>query len=90
MNCAGVHRGFGVQYSVVRSLDLDSWGEKQLKMMSLGGNVRLKKHFGDYDLLEMPQEERYKTVAAEFYRNTLRSQMEGQAIWDEPPSIEEG
>ena len=90
MNCAGLHRGLGVAYSVVRSLNLDSWSEKQLKLMSLGGNVRLKKHFEDYDLLEMPATDRYKTVAADFYRRTLRSQMEGQAIWEDPPTKEEG
>ena len=52
MNCAGVHRSFGVAVSSVRSISLDSWTDKQLKMMSLGGNLRLKKHFGDFDLLD--------------------------------------
>lgn len=42
MNCAGVHRSFGVDVSSVRSLTLDAWTDKQLKCMSLGGNLRLK------------------------------------------------
>jgi len=42
LNCASVHRGLGVAYSSVRSLTLDGWNERQLKMMSLGGNTNLK------------------------------------------------
>ena len=41
LKCAGVHRSMGVQVSFVRSLTLDSWSEKQLRMMSLGGNLKL-------------------------------------------------
>jgi hypothetical protein len=59
-------------------------------MMTLGGNLRLKKHFGDYDLLEIPAQDRYLTVAADFYRCQLKSQMEGEAILEEPPSKEAG
>jgi hypothetical protein len=90
MACAGVHRGFGVHISSVRSLDLDSWSDKQLKMMSLGGNLRLKKQFGDYDLFELPAQDRYLTNVADFHRRMLRSQMEGAAIMEEPPCREEG
>ena len=42
LNCAGVHRGFGVSISYIRSITMDSWNENQLKMMRLGGNKRLK------------------------------------------------
>jgi len=45
MNCAAIHRGLGVTYSFVRSLSMDSWSEKQLKMMSLGGNKALYDYF---------------------------------------------
>lgn len=41
MNCAAIHRGLGVNFSFVRSLSMDSWNEKQLKMMSVGGNKNL-------------------------------------------------
>ena len=59
-------------------------------MVTLGGNLRLKKTHADYDLLELPTQERFQTVAAEFYRRTLRSQVEGDALMEEPPSKEEG
>ena len=38
INCAGIHRGLGVQVTFVRSITMDSWSMKQLQMMILGGN----------------------------------------------------
>lgn len=90
MNCAGVHRSFGVAVSSVRSTSLDSWTDKQLKMMSLGGNLRLKKHFGDFDLLDEAPQTRYRTHSSDFYRRMLRSQVEGEALMEEPPEKEFG
>ena len=52
LNCSGIHRGLGVHFSAVRSLSLDSWSERQLKMMSLGGNKYLYEYFQFYDLNE--------------------------------------
>ena len=54
MNCAGVHRGLGVHISLVRSQSMDSWNEKQLKFMSLGGNAKLAQYFKNYDLDDEP------------------------------------
>jgi ADP-ribosylation factor GTPase-activating protein 1 len=52
MNCAAIHRSLGVNFSFVRSLSMDSWNEKQLKMMSLGGNKNLSEYFQFYELNE--------------------------------------
>lgn len=68
LKCAGTHRGMGVQVSFVRSITLDGWSAKQLKMMTLGGNQRISDHFAKYDIMDMPARERYKTNAAEYYR----------------------
>jgi len=54
--------------SAVRSLTMDSWSEKQLKFMSLGGNQKLKKYFEDFDLMDEPVQNRYKTQASVYYR----------------------
>jgi hypothetical protein len=49
-------------------LTLDTWTERQLKMMTLGGNKTLYEYFQQYDLNEESVQTRYKTKAAEFYR----------------------
>ena len=33
MNCAGIHRGLGVQTSFVRSMTMDAWSLNQMKIM---------------------------------------------------------
>ena len=43
-------------------------------MMSLGGNKNLKTYFVEYNLLQELPENKYKTIAAEYYRQKLRSQ----------------
>jgi hypothetical protein len=48
----------------VRSLTLDGWNEKQLKMMERGGNHKLRLFFAEYDLLDESPNIRYKTIAA--------------------------
>ena len=68
MNCAAIHRGLGTQFSFVRSQSMDSWNDKQLKMMNLGGNKNLAEFFSDYDLMSESLQTRYKTKAAEYYR----------------------
>ena len=47
---------------------MDSWTEKQLKTMSVGGNKYLHDFFQHYDLNEEPVQTKYKTKAAEYYR----------------------
>jgi len=38
LNCAGLHRSFGVQVSFVRSLEMDNISDLQKKMLVYGGN----------------------------------------------------
>jgi hypothetical protein len=45
MTCAALHRSLGVHISFVRSLTMDSWTDKQLKFMALGGNKALYEFF---------------------------------------------
>jgi hypothetical protein len=71
LTCSGLHRGLGVQISQVRSQNLDSWSERQLKMMTLGGNKNLKEHLQQFDLLEESVQTKYKTLAAETYRQKV-------------------
>ena len=53
-NCSGVHRGFGVQISFVRSLSMDGLSDQQKKLLSLGGNKRFMEFMEMYELGSEP------------------------------------
>lgn len=38
LECSGRHRSLGVHISFVRSVTMDSWTDKQIKSMRVGGN----------------------------------------------------
>ena len=86
-NCASIHRGLGLQ---VKSTRADRWEESHLKAMTLGGNQKLKKHFSEFDLLDETPENRYKTVAAHYYRRKLDAELNDLAFIEECPSFLEG
>ncbi|KAF9021508.1 ArfGap-domain-containing protein [Hymenopellis radicata] len=58
LQCAGVHRGFGVHirrvpqpdspHSFVRSISMDTWQEEQIKRMQLGGNKLFREFMRAY------------------------------------------
>ena len=77
LKCAGVHRGFGLQISTIRSLQVDSWSEKQVKYLSQGGNKRFKDFLSEYNIEPSSSIElKYKSKASEYYRNILRNEVE--------------
>ena len=90
MNCAALHRSMGVNVSFVRSLSMDTWSEKKLKLMALGGNKKLKEFFQIYDLNDESVQQRYNTRAADFYRLKLRSMGENIPFDEQNPSYEIG
>ena len=82
LKCAGIHRGFGLQISKIRSLQVDSWTEKQVKFLSQGGNLRFKNFLSEYNIEPSSSAElKYKSKAAEYYRNILYNEVE--KIFDE-------
>ncbi|KIJ20388.1 hypothetical protein PAXINDRAFT_178874 [Paxillus involutus ATCC 200175] len=48
LQCAGLHRGFGVHISFVRSVSMDTWHSDQIKRMELGGNAPFKEFMRGY------------------------------------------
>lgn len=90
LKCAGQHRSLGVHLSFVRSLTMDSFNPKQLSMMSVGGNQALSEFFEYYSLNTLPLDQKYRTVAAFFYREKLSFASEGIFIDKQRPSVEDG
>ena len=48
INCAGYHRGFGVQLSKMRSLELDSLSESDYYILQISGNKRFMDFMDKY------------------------------------------
>ncbi|WYZ37824.1 hypothetical protein EsH8_II_001330 [Colletotrichum jinshuiense] len=45
IRCSGIHRGMGTHISKVKSVDLDSWTDEQLKSILSWGNARANKYW---------------------------------------------
>ena len=69
---------------------MDTWSEKKLKLMALGGNKKLKEFFQIYDLNDESVQQRYNTRGADFYRLKLRSMGENIPFDETNPSYEIG
>lgn len=72
LNCAGIHRSFGVQISFVRSLQMDNISTVQLKLLKYGGNSKLRDFLHLYSLQNEPISTRYFTKACQLYRDKLK------------------
>lgn len=97
LKCAGIHRSFGLQISTIRSVQVDSWTEKQVKYISLGGNNKFKNFLSEYKIDQSSSSElKYKSKAAVYYRCMLKNEVE--KIFDddyikdemEKPNLETG
>jgi hypothetical protein len=74
LNCSGRHRSYGVQTSVVRSVDMDAWTHTQVLSVLEGGNGQLE-GFLDRHCLGRTSDKancRYHTKAARFYKTHLK------------------
>eukprot|EP00922_Rhytidocystis_sp_ex-Travisia-forbesii_P009113 GHVS01013316.1.p1 GENE.GHVS01013316.1~~GHVS01013316.1.p1 ORF type:complete len:440 (+),score=79.14 GHVS01013316.1:366-1685(+) len=87
LSCSGIHRGLGVHLSFVRSTTMDSWSDKQKKMMKEGGNSKLKIIFDEHEVSNVNIKEKYGTKAAAYYRELLRAVSECRSG---PPALARG
>lgn len=91
INCSGVHRGLGVHVSMVRSLSLDMWTEKQLKQMESGGNKKLQEYLNEYALADVIDiKVKYNTKAADYYRRRNNALATNQEFNEEQPEVHVG
>lgn len=68
LTCAGIHRGFGVHISYIRSITMDSWSDNQLLIMKKGGNRRLHDLLDDYPIEKENKEVLYNCKLLDFHR----------------------
>ncbi|KAI0089060.1 hypothetical protein BDY19DRAFT_889752 [Irpex rosettiformis] len=91
LSCAGVHRGFGVHISFVRSVSMDTWQEEQIKRMQLGGNKPFKDFMKSYPADQsgytegMSAYDTYHSWAATQYREKLDAELAGKSWSPSPP-----
>lgn len=84
LECSGQHRSLGVHLSFVRSVQMDSWSEKQIAAMERsGGNTALVDFLrskGIEKTMRIPQ--KYNTKQAAYFKERLTRWLEGKT---EPP-----
>ncbi|CAN0137894.1 unnamed protein product, partial [Phaeothamnion confervicola] len=86
LECSGQHRGLGVHVSFVRSITMDSWSEKQIRMMREGGNGKLLAWFNQHGVPpRSPISQKYNTPEAELFRERLLATIEGRPLPTELP-----
>ncbi|KAK2466036.1 hypothetical protein APHAL10511_001678 [Amanita phalloides] len=93
LQCAGIHRGFGVHVSFVRSVSMDAWQDDQVRRMQLGGNAPFLDFIKSYAPAEqggytdgMSTYDKYHCWAATQYREKLDAMLAGKDWAPSPPS----
>ncbi|CAM9748573.1 unnamed protein product, partial [Choristocarpus tenellus] len=86
LECSGQHRGLGVHVSFVRSITMDSWSDKQIKMMRSGGNQKLIDWFEKHGIPKRQViSKKYNSPEAELFRERLLASVEGRPLPTELP-----
>lgn len=86
LDCSGRHRALGVHVSFVRSVSMDSWSQKQIDMMSNGGNDKCNDFLKKYGISSKTHSisQKYNSSAALHYRECLLAIVEHR---DPPASL---
>lgn len=73
-------RGLGTHLSFVRSVTMDRWTDKHIKLMKVGGNKQLNDFLSEHQVKteETTAKEKYDNPAAELYRQKLDARVEGR------------
>jgi hypothetical protein len=78
IECSGVHRSLGVHLSFVRSITMDSWSDRELTIMKLGGNKLMKDFFSRQQFPKnVSIENKYNSEAAAAYRERIKKLADG-------------
>ncbi|KLO15913.1 ArfGap-domain-containing protein [Schizopora paradoxa] len=92
LQCAGLHRGFGVHISFVRSVSMDSWQKEQIERMKIGGNEPFRQFMQSYVPADqggytegMAIYDKYHCWAASQYKEKLNATLEGKSFTPSSP-----
>lgn len=72
LDCASLHRSFGVSTSFVKSVNMDKWVQKDFLFMKLGGNKKFRLFLENKNLLECESTEIYFNPQTKQYAKKLR------------------
>ncbi|KAG0436412.1 ADP-ribosylation factor GTPase-activating protein 1 [Dictyocoela muelleri] len=75
LECASVHRSYGVGISKVRSLNMDRWDDFNLMILKEGGNKRFKEFLIENNLMGLSPKDRYKSEEARNYAKDLEKKV---------------
>lgn len=75
LNCAGVHRSFGVKVSVVKSVGMDMWPLADITRMEKGGNERFGAYIAQYKLSSLPKPQLYSEKRVQEYAKQLEKEV---------------
>lgn len=88
--CSGKHRGLGVHLSFVRSVRMDAWTDRQIRLMRQGSNDRcnafLRDHGVEVDNSNNKEDvrsrirQKYDTEAAQLYQQVLKAEIDGKPV----------
>lgn len=82
--CCSAHQSLGTHISRVRSVRMDAWTERQVKVMKVGGNESCQDWFSENGITSSSHKIKYDNEVARLYQEVLRARMEGQR---EPKSM---
>lgn len=70
LECAGKHRSMGVHITLVRSFQLDTFTDEQMRFVLLGGNMKLREYVGSKPRKQVLQGGcvNYKSIVMLYYR----------------------
>ena len=91
IKCSGIHRGYGVDISYIRSITLDTWNENQINIMKIGGNKNLRIFLEKYEIDKNKIDKNilYHSKIMDFYRKYLKNISKNLPIKELAPSKEE-
>ena len=90
LECSGRHRALGVHISFVRSVSMDSWSDKQIQMMRVGGNDKCNAFLLEHGVQKNTQiQQKYNSPAALLYKDRISATVEGRPLPTALPKVEQ-